>query len=147
MTMQQLTTPTTTSPPALPVAVATFAGTGVFTTLGTVLSGESGEHGWGELAFVLGVALVAVIGVFALVRRTQHSPRAAAVGLGLAVLGLATVLVFFMGLTPAFAVGGMVLGAAARRSQLRPGLGGAAIAVGALALIGYVAIYLSDLII
>lgn len=147
MTTQHLVSPPVTqAPPLVPVAAATFAGSAVFTALGTVLSGESGEHGWGEFAFVLGVALVAVVGVTALVRRFQDSRQTAGVGLGLAVFGLATVLVFFMGVTPAFAVGGMLLGAAARRSQVRAGLGGVAIAVGALALLGYVAIYLTDLL-
>lgn len=138
--------PVTQTPPLVPVAAATFAGTAGFTALGTVLSGESGEHGWGELAVVLGVALVAVVGVMGLVHRFQDSRKAAGVGIGLAVFGLATVLIFFMGLTPAFGVGGMLLGAAARRSQVRAGLGSAAIAVGALALLGYIAIYVSDLL-
>jgi len=147
MTTQHLTSPPVTpAPPLVPVAAATFAGTALFTALGTVLSGEGDEHGWGEFAFVLGIALVAVVGVMALVRRLQDSRKAAGAGLALSVFGLATVLVFFMGLTPAFAVGGMLLGAAARRTQVRPGLGGAAIAVGALALLGYVAIYVTDLI-
>ncbi len=142
-TTQHITAPPV--PPLAPVAAATFAGTALFTALGTVLSGETNEHGWGELAFVLGIALVAVGGVTALVRRFQDSHKAAGVGLGLAVFGLATVLVFFMGVTPAFAVGGMLLGAAARRTQVRPGLGSAAVAIGALALLGYVAIYVTDL--
>ncbi len=62
-------------------------------------------------------------------------------GLGLAIAGLVMVLVFWSGLTPPLAVGGMLLGAAARRTGRRPGLGGAAVAIGALALVGYVVIY------
>ena len=98
---------------------------------------------------MLGIALVAVVGRHGPRRgRLQDSRKAAGVGLALSVFGLATVLVFFMGADPG------LRGRAACCSALRPaarrcgaGLGGAAIAVGALALLGYVAIYVTDLII
>jgi hypothetical protein len=137
--------PITTRPATLPTAVATFVASCVFTSLGTVASGGSDEHGWGEFFIVCGFSLVAVALVFGLaVHRLQDSPRAGAVGLGLSILGLLTVVAFWAGITPALAVGGVLLGMAARRSGRQAGIGTAAIAVGALAAVGYVAIYLGD---
>jgi hypothetical protein len=137
--------PTTTRPATLPAAVATFVASCVLTSLGTVASGTSDEHGWGEFFMVCGFSLVAVVLVFGLaVARLQDGPRAGAVGLALSILGLLTVAVFWAGVTPALAVGGVLLGMGARRTGQRTMLGTAAMAVGALAIVGYVAIYLGD---
>ncbi len=127
----------------LPVAVATLVGTTAFTALGMFADGTDGADGSvGEFLVIVGITAVAVAVVFGLVvPRTQHGTKAAGVGLGLAIAGLILVLAFWSGLTPPLAVGGMLLGAAARRTGLRPGLGGAAVAIGALALVGYVVIY------
>ena len=53
-------------------------------------------------------------------------------------------LVFWTGIGPVLAVSGMLLGSAARRTGDGPGKGAAAVGLGALALLGYVAIYISD---
>ena len=53
-------------------------------------------------------------------------------------------LVFWSGIAPLLAVSGMLLGSAARRTGDGPGKGAAAVGLGALALLGYVAIYVSD---
>lgn len=135
-----------TRPPLLPVAAgAALMGIG-FTALGVFGDGTGGaEHEPGEFFVIAGISLLAVAAVFGLaVRRLAGSPRAAGVGLALAVLGLLSVAVFWAGLTPALAVGGLALGADARRSRQHAGLGGAAVAVGALAVLGYVAVYVSD---
>jgi len=144
MTNTLIAPPSTRPVPLALVAGATFAGTLGFTALGTVLSAQSDEHGWSELAVIGGIALVAVLGVFAVVRRFRGSPKAGGVGLGLSLFGLLTVLAFFMGLTPAFAVGGLVLGASAGHQGRGARLGIAATAIGALALVGYVGIYVAD---
>jgi hypothetical protein len=137
--------PTSTQPATLPVAVATFVASCALISLGTVASGTSDEHGWREFLIVCGLSLVAVALVFGLaVARLQDSPRAGAVGLALSIVGLLTVAAFWAGITPAFAVGGVLLGMAARRSGHRTGLGTAAIAVGALAIVGYLAMYIGD---
>lgn len=143
-------TSTTYSPdtrtPLLPAAVLTaLLGIG-FTALGVFADGSGGaEHEPREFFVIAAISVVAVAAVFGLcVRRLEGSPRAAGVGLALAVVGLLSIAVFWAGLTPALAVGGLLLGADARRSRQHAGRGGAAIAVGALALIGYVAIYVSD---
>ena len=80
----------------------------------------------------------------AVVPHFRDSRRAAAVGLGLSIAGLVLVLAFWSGLTPSLAVGGLLLGVAARLRNVRPTMGAVAIAVGALALVGYVAIYVTD---
>jgi hypothetical protein len=131
----------------LPVAALTFLGTSAFTALGLFGDGTDGaEHDPVEFFVITGVTAVAIAIVFGLVvRRVQHGSRAAGVGLGLAVAGLVlVVLAFWSGLTPPLAVGGMLLGGAARRTGRRPTLGAVAIALGALALVGYVAIYALD---
>ena len=54
------------------------------------------------------------------------------------------VLVFWSGIGPVLAVSGILLGLAARRTGDGPGKGAFAVGIGALALLGYVAIYVSD---
>jgi hypothetical protein len=135
-----------TRTPLLPAAVGTaLVGIG-FTALGVFGDGSGGaEHEPREFFVIAGISVLAVAAVFGLlVRRLEGSSRAAGTGLALSVVGLLSVAVFWAGLTPALAVGGMLLGAAARRSRQHAGLGGVAIAVGALALLGYVAVYVSD---
>jgi hypothetical protein len=140
------TTAVPTRTPLLPVAAGTFLGTCAFTALGVFGDGTEGAtHSATDVLVVAGLAAVTIGVIFGLVvPRVQSGRRAAGVGLGLSLAGLLMVLLFWSGLTPPLAVGGIVLGAAARRSGQRPGLGGAAIAVGALALVGYVAIYTLD---
>ena len=89
------------------------------------------------------VALAALMFLF-VVPRALRSGRTANLGLGLAIAALPFVLVFWSGITPLLAVSGMLLGSAARRTGDGPGKGAAAVGLGALALLGYVAIYVSD---
>ena len=129
-----------------PVAVATVLGTTAFTALGVFGDGSSGADAeTGEFLVIVGFTVVAAAVVFGLVvPRLQSSRKAAGVGLGLSIAGLVFVLAFWSGLTPPLAVGGLLLGAAARRTGVRPTLGSVAMAVGALALVGYAAIYVVD---
>jgi hypothetical protein len=140
----------TSSAPGLklaPIAAATVVGTTAFNALGIYGDGSehAAEHTTGEFLTIVGVTVVAAAVVFGVVvPRVQSSGRAAAVGLGLSIAGLVLVLAFWSGLTPALAVGGLLLGAAARRSNVRPTMGAVAMALGALALVGYAAIYITD---
>jgi hypothetical protein len=133
-----------TSGPLLPAAV--FLGTTAFTALGVFGDGTSGaEPDLGEFFVIVGVGAVAVAVVFGLVvPRTLGGTKSAGVGLGLSIAGLLLIVAFWSGLTPTLAVGGMVLGAAARRSGRRTGMGGVAVAIGALAMLGYVSSYVGD---
>jgi hypothetical protein len=133
-----------TSGPLLPAVV--FLGTAAFIALGVFGDGTEGaEPSAREFLVIAGVSAVAVAVVFGLVvPRTLPGTKSAGVGLGLSIAGLLLVVAFWSGLTPALAVGGMVLGAAARRSGRRTGMGGVAVAIGALAMLGYVAAWVTD---
>ncbi len=127
-------------------AAATVVGTLAFTALGAFGDGTEGAAHEPMEFLVMGVWIVALAAVMFLVvvPRSLASGRTAALGLGLSIAALPCVLVFWAGITPVLAVSGMLLGAAARRSGRGAGQGGVAMAVGALALLGYVAIYVSD---
>ncbi len=144
-----MTSITTTAgiPSIAPFAAAAVLGTTAFTALGIYGDGSEGasDGALRELTTIVGLTLAAAAVVFGLVLpRVLGSRRAASVGLVLSVLGLLLVAVFWSGLTPTFAIGGIVLGAAARRSNLRATVGAVAMAVGSLALVGYAAVYVAD---
>ena len=144
-TTQAPQTFTNHEPATLPTAVGTFLATCAFTSLGTVASPRSGdEHGWGEFLVVCGIGLVATVVVLGLVvPRVRNGSRAGGVGLALGIIAVPSVLAFWAGITPALAVGAVLLGLAARR-QGRGGMGSTAVALGLLAGAGYVAIYVGD---
>jgi hypothetical protein len=143
--MASITAPQT-STPIMPAAAFTYLGTCAFTALGVFGDGTDGaDHAASDFFVIAGATAVAVAVIFGVVvPRVERGSRAAGVGLGLSLVGLLFVLVYWSGLTPPLAVGGILLGAAARRAGHRPGLGGAAIAIGALALVGYASIYALD---
>ena len=143
-TSRSTTTPT--SRLVAPAAVVALVTSAAFTALGVFGDGTDGaDHGAGGFLVVLAVSAVAVGILFGLVvPRALAGTRSAAVGLGLSIAGLLLVLVFWSGLTPPLAIAGMLLGAHARRTGQRAGAGGTAVAIGALALLGYVAVYVSD---
>lgn len=136
---------TTTSPIFLPAA-ATVVGALAFAALGTFGDGADGAaHESGDFLVVgAWILTLAAVMFLVVVPRSMASGRAAGLGLGLSIAALPLVLVFWAGITPVLAVSGMLLGAAARRSGRGAGKGGAAIVLGALALVGYVAVYVSD---
>ena len=76
-------------------------------------------------------------------RRLESSGRAGAGALVLSALALLLVAVFWTGLPPVLAVGGIVLGLAGRGAE-RGGLATAGAAVGLLAVLADVAVYISD---
>ena len=130
--------------PVLPIALATAGGAIALNALGIFGDGTDGaQHSSGEFWVVSGVIAVATAVVFGLVVPRYYG-RSAGVGLGLAIAGLLLLFpVFWSGLPAVLASGGLVLGVAARRT--RPNrVATAAVAVGALALIGYLAIYVLD---
>ncbi len=132
--------------PIRPAAAATVLGTLAFVAFGTFADGSQGaEHDPMEFVVIGGfvVALSALMFLL-VVPRALASGRTANLGLGLAIGALLFVLAFWAGITPALAVSGILLGSAARRTSEGAGKGAAAVAIGALALLGYVAIYVSD---
>jgi len=133
------------APAIVPVAVGTAAAAIGLNALGVYADGKGGDASTAEFLVITGVIVVTTaLLVGLLVPRIVGSTKAGVVGLVLAVLGALFVPVFWSGLTPAFAVGGILLGLSARRTGSRTGLGTAAIAIGALAGMAYVAVYIGD---
>ena len=130
--------------PVRPAATATVLGTLAFVALGTFAGGSDTEHEPMEFVVIGGFVLaLAAVMFLVVVPRAIASGHTAGLGLGLAIAALPFVLAFWSGITPVLAVSGMLLGMAARRTG-DPGKGAAAVGLGALALLGYVAIYVSD---
>jgi len=146
MTSTPITTERSTQVPVTPAATATVLGTLAFTALGTFADGANGaSHGVMEFLVIVAIVVaVAALMFLFVVPRALRSGHTANLGLGLAIAALPFVLVFWSGIAPLLAVSGMLLGSAARRTGEGPGKGAAAVGLGALALLGYVAIYVSD---
>jgi hypothetical protein len=118
-----------------PVALAAVGAAAALAAWGTF--GDDGQNA-GEYLAVLGV-----IGVAALVVYAWIVPRAAGsavAGLVLSILGLVSVAVFWSGLPPVLAGGGVLIGWATRERAV----GKAALVVGLLALAADVAVYIGD---
>ena len=132
--------------PVRPAAIATVLGTLAFVAFGTFADGTDGANadadGVRRHRRPRGRARSPDVPL----RRPSRAPLGShrQPGLGLAIASLPFVLVFWSGIAPVLAVSGMLLGSAARRTGDGPGKGAAAVGLGALALLGYVAIYVSD---
>jgi len=146
MTSTQMSPTHSTHMPVRPAAIATVLGTLAFVAVGTFADGTEGANAEPMEFVVIGAFVVALAALMFLlvVPRALRSGRTANLGLGLAIGSLPFVLVFWSGIAPVLAVSGMLLGSAARRTGDGPGKGAAAVGLGALALLGYVAIYVSD---
>ena len=128
--------------PMAPIAVGTTLASFAFNALGIYGDGTGGaDHSTSEFLVVCGIAVVAALVVFGLVvPRAIDKPTADRTATILAVLAVLTVPVFWAGITPAMGVGAIVLGLGGdRRTLSRIG-----VALGALALMGYVVTYVLD---
>jgi hypothetical protein len=126
-----------------PIAIGAIALATALAAVGTYASGD--EHGTKEFLVVCAIIAVAAAVVFGfVVPRGLQREAAGATALTLSVLGLVTVLAFWAGLTPILAGGGALLGWAGRDAGRGRGTSRAAIVIGALALVGYLAIYAAD---
>lgn len=126
-----------------PIAIGSIALATVLAAAGTYTSTD--EQGTKEFLIVCAIIAVAAAVVFGLVvPRGLQREAAGATALTLSVLGLLAVLAFWAGLTPILAGGGALLGWAGRDAVGGRGMCRAAIGVGGLALLGYLAIYASD---
>nr|MBA3367016.1 hypothetical protein [Actinomycetota bacterium] len=129
-------------------ALVALALAGALASAGTI--GErDGDEGWGDLWPVLLIIAGATLVVFAfLVPRTIVNRRNAGIaGLALSALAVAAVVVFWTGLPPILAIGGVVLGHEAwRRTEPGEGrvLATGALVLGAGALVAYVIAALAD---
>jgi hypothetical protein len=128
-----------------PVAIAAIA---IATTLAAVGT-WSGDEDQGAKEFLVVCAIIAVAAavVFGwVVPRGLQREAAGATALTLSILGLLTVVAFWSGLTPILAGGGALLGWAGRDADRGRAMSWAAVVIGAIALVGYLAIYSTDAI-
>lgn len=118
------------------------AAAGLFAAAWTVY----GAHNWAEIIVVLGVLALTTALVFGLaVPRALRKESAGGTALGLSIPALLVLLpAFWSGLPLVLGVAGFVVGNAGRRAPSGAGKCIAAVVIGALAAIGYVAIYLFD---
>lgn len=97
------------------------------------------------ILIICGFIAVAVGVVFGLVvPRTLGKESVGGVALTLSVLGAVTVVMFWTGVTPALAAGGALLGWSGRDTSKGRNMSTAALVVGLLALVAYVAIVIGD---
>ena len=126
-----------------PVAIGSIALATVLAAVGTY--GSGGEQGTREFLIVCAVIAVAAAVVFGfVVPRGLHREAAGVTALTLSILGFLAVAAFWSGLTPILAGGGVLLGWAGRYADRGRGMCRTAIGIGALSLVGYLAIYASD---
>jgi hypothetical protein len=107
--------------------------------------GESNASVWGYVLVlaIIGVAAVAVFGW--VVPRGLRRESAGATAVALSVLGVLTIAVFWSGLPPVLAAGGIVLGLAGWSAHTGAALCRAAVVIGVFALVGDVAVYIQDM--
>ena len=131
-----------TTIPVAQLALGTTLASFAFNALGIYGDGTGGDnHSTSEFLIVCGVAVVAAMVVFGLVvPLTLDKPSSGRTALILAILAVLSVPVFWAGITPALGVGAIILGLSGdRRTLSRIG-----VALGALALMGYVVTYVLD---
>lgn len=138
MTIMVATQPVTSSRTVAALGVAS----GLLATAWTVY----GAHHWGEIAIVLGILAVATPLVFGLfVPRALRKESAGGTALGLSIPAVLVLIpAFWSGLPLVLGVAGLVVGNAGRRAPTGANKCIAAVVLGALAALGYVAIYLFD---
>lgn len=123
---------------ALPLGVATLAVATVWTILGA--------HGMAETVTVLPVLVVVTAAVYGfLVPRALSRPSAGGTAFALSVVAAALTLpAFWSGLPLVLGAAGALLGYVGRNAATGAGKSIAAIVLGALAVIGYLTIYIVD---
>ncbi len=105
-----------------------------------------GAHDWGEIITVLAAIVIAGAVAFGLVvPRALRRESAGGAALGLSVPAVLLLLpAFWSGLPLVLGVAGFVVGNAGRRAERGAGACIAATVLGALAAVGYLAVYVSD---
>ncbi len=124
----------------------TVAGIGVASALVAAAGTAYGAHTWGELGVVWGAIVLATALVFGLVvPRALRKESAGGTALGLSIPALVLLVpAFWSGLPLVLGVAGFVVGNAGRKAPSGAGKCIAAVVLGALAAVGYLAIYVSD---
>lgn len=131
----------------VPIGAAVTVASWALNAVGIFLDGtEGGEPRMREFLVVSGFTLVAVALVFGLVvPRALRRPATGGAALTLSAMALLLIFpAFWSGVIPALATGGVLLGWHGRTADRRAGLAQAAVAVGLLAGVALVAIYVLD---
>jgi hypothetical protein len=124
----------------------TVAGIGIASAIVAAAGTAFGAHDWTEIVVVWAALALATGLVFGLVvPRALRKESAGGTALGLSIPALLLLLpAFWSGLPLVLGVAGLVVGNAGRRAPTGAGKCIAAVVLGALAAVGYVAIYISD---
>lgn len=133
-----------------PVAFLVLVVAVAFTALGTFPFGSAKnfspeQHGWPEflgVTIVVGIAIGILFGK--VVPHAPNSDAAAGRALGFSIAAILLLAVFWSGLPLVFGAAGILLGYSGRLSAKSSTASIIAIALGALASLGYVAIYILD---
>ena len=138
-----MTTITTTQPvPTTQALLGTGATVGVVAaTLATLFA-----HGWTEAVVVAAAIAVTVAGVYGyLAPRAVAGHRTGGTALALSLIAALLLLpAFWSGLPLVLGVAGMIVGNAGRRARTGAGMSIAGLVIGALTVLGYLAIYVSE---
>ena len=124
----------------------TAAGIGIASALVAAAGTAFGAHDWTEITVTWSVIAVATVLVYGfVVPRALGKESAGGTALGLSIPALVLLLpAFWSGLPLVLGVAGLVVGNAGRRAPTGTGKCIAAVVLGSLAAIGYLAIYISD---
>ncbi|SCG39704.1 hypothetical protein [Micromonospora inositola] len=130
----------------LPAAIGSAVLAIALIAVGVWGAGAADPDAWLEFLTMSALVVVAELAVFGwlvprALRRRATGPTALALALPALLL---TPFVFWTGLPAVLGTGGLVLGLAGARDARRRGLAVAATVISILALIGYVAVYVSD---
>lgn len=130
--------PRTASPVSIGVASAAVALVGTFV----------GAHDWREIGVISAIVIVVTAAVFGLVvPRALRKGSAGGTALALAIPAvLLLVPAFWAGIPFVLGAAGAVVGNAGRRAPTGSGRSIAGLVLGVLAMVGYVGIYISDLL-
>lgn len=136
---------TITSPRTRPLTPGTLSLIGTGTAVVACAWTVYGAHDWTEIAIVFTAIAVVSLATYGYLvpRALRRDPGATAVALGLAALVL-LLPAFWSGLPLVLGVAAMLLGRAGRTDGTRSGRSIAAIVLGAVAVVGYLAIYIWD---
>lgn len=135
---------TYSTPRATPTGLATI---GTASAIVATALTAAGAHDWREIGIITPVIVVTTALVFGLVvPRALRKETAGGTALALAIpAALLLVPAFWAGVPLVLGVAAMVVGNAGRRARSGSGTCIAGLVLGALAVVGYVAIYVSDL--
>lgn len=137
---------TTTSTSSTTTSTRAVTAVGVASCLVAIAGTSFGAHSWTEILIVTAILVACTALVFGkVVPNALRKTSAGGTALGLSIPALLLLVpAFWSGLPLVLGVAGAILGNAGRRAPTGAGKCIAALAIGALAALGYLATYISD---